>query len=255
MKSLSGRRIVITGATGGIGSVLAHVFADLGAQVIGFDRNGADFSKIPTHETYAFDLTDSDALGDAIAKTCRNGTPAAIISNAGYTLAESLTDLTPKEFGNELNLNLTAAVELSLGFLPHMRECGGGNFVFISSVNALSHLGNPAYAVAKSGLLAWSRAIATEEGQNGIRSNTILPGSVQTPAWDQRLRQNPDIVQKVQSLYPLNRFVTPEEVAHTAAFLASDLSSGITGAAIPVDAGLSAGNLPFINEISQKQEI
>lgn len=254
MENLSGLRVVITGATGGIGSALVRVFADLGAQVIGFDKDGVDFSSIPVHETHTFDLTDSDALGDAIAKTCRNGIPATIISNAGYSLAESLQDVTPKVFGNEVNLNLTAAVELSLGFLPHMRKCGKGNFVFISSANALSHFGNPAYAAAKSGLLAWSRAIATEEGQNGIRSNTILPGSVQTPAWDQRLKQNLDVVRKIQSLYPLNRFVTPKEVAQTAAFLASPLSSGITGAAIPVDAGLSAGNLPFINAISQNQE-
>ena len=84
------------------------------------------------------------------------------------------------------------------------------------------------------------RAIATEEGKNGIRANAVVPGSIKTPAWAHRIKENPAILDAVSRLYPLGRLVEPVEVANTVAFLASPLASGITGAAIPVDAGISS---------------
>jgi NAD(P)-dependent dehydrogenase (short-subunit alcohol dehydrogenase family) len=131
-----------------------------------------------------------------------------------------------------------------------MQSRGRGVFVFISSVNALAHFGNPAYSAAKAGLVAYARAIATEYGQHGIRANTLCPGSVRTAAWDHRLARDPGVLARVSRLYPLGRIVEPIEVANAAVFLASPLSSGITGVTLPVDAGLTAGNLPFIEQIS-----
>jgi NAD(P)-dependent dehydrogenase (short-subunit alcohol dehydrogenase family) len=130
-----------------------------------------------------------------------------------------------------------------------MAKRGGGAIVFIASVNALAHFGNPAYAAAKAGLVALAKAIAVERGAEGVRANVICPGSVRTSAWDHRLRQSPDLLARVTPHYPLGRLVTPEEVAHTALFLASDAASGITGAVIPVDAGLTAGNLRFVRDV------
>jgi NAD(P)-dependent dehydrogenase (short-subunit alcohol dehydrogenase family) len=124
--------------------------------------------------------------------------------------------------------------------------------VFISSVNALAHYGNPAYAAAKAGMLAYCRAIAVEDGVNGIRANAICPGSVRTHAWDHRLKRDPGIVDAAARFYPLGRLVEPDEVANAALFLASPLASGITGAVIPVDGGLTAGNLPFIRDIIER---
>jgi NAD(P)-dependent dehydrogenase (short-subunit alcohol dehydrogenase family) len=126
----------------------------------------------------------------------------------------------------------------------------GAAFVFVSSINANAHFGNPAYSAAKAALHAWMRAIATEEGKNGIRANVVVPGSIKTPAWAHRLEQNPAIMDAVSRLYPLGRLVEPIEVARAVAFLASPQASGITGAAIPVDAGISAGNLPFLDQIA-----
>ena len=94
------------------------------------------------------------------------------------------------------------------------------------------------------------RAIATEEGPNGIRANAVRPGSIRTPAWDARLERDPEIVRRVAALYPLGRLVEPREVATAVAFLASDLARGITGVVLPVDAGLGAANLPFLRAIS-----
>jgi NAD(P)-dependent dehydrogenase (short-subunit alcohol dehydrogenase family) len=113
----------------------------------------------------------------------------------------------------------------------------------------VAHFGNPAYSAAKAGMLAYARAIAVEHGAHNIRANCICPGSVRTPAWDHRLAENPKLLDQVLPHYPLGRLVTPEEVANVALFLASPLSSGVTGTAIAVDAGLTAGNLRFVREV------
>ena len=125
----------------------------------------------------------------------------------------------------------------------------GRNFVFISSVNALTHFGNPAYSAAKAAGMAWIRALAVEEGRHGIRANSVVPATTHTDAWNKRLESDPGILDRLSKLYPLNRLVTPKEVANAALFLASPLASGITGSAITVDAGLSAGNLPTMEAI------
>jgi NAD(P)-dependent dehydrogenase (short-subunit alcohol dehydrogenase family) len=130
-----------------------------------------------------------------------------------------------------------------------MVERGYGCFVFISSVNALLHFGNPAYAAAKAGINAFARAIAVEYGHKGVRANVVCPGSIRTPAWDHRIQQDPQVLEKLKRLYPLGRIVNVEEVAEAVAFLASDRASGITGTILPVDAGLTAGCRPFIEDI------
>ncbi len=130
-----------------------------------------------------------------------------------------------------------------------MSKRGSGNIVFISSVNALGHYGNPAYSAAKAGLISYMKALAVERGRFGIRANAVCPGSVRTPAWDHRLQREPELLAKVLPHYPLGRMVTPDEVAQAAVFLSSSAASGITGATLNVDAGLTAGNLPFINDV------
>lgn len=132
-----------------------------------------------------------------------------------------------------------------------MRALSGNRaFVMISSVNALTHHGNPAYSAAKAALLAWMRAIAVEEGKFGIRANAVIPASIRTAAWDYRLQADPAVLDRLGAIYPLGRIVTTQEVANAVAFLASPMASGITGTTLTVDAGLMAGNLPFLQAIS-----
>ncbi len=130
-----------------------------------------------------------------------------------------------------------------------MASRGHGVFVFISSVNGLLHFGNPAYAAAKAGINAFARGIAVEFGRKGVRANVVCPGSIRTPAWDHRIAQDASVLERLQRFYPLGRIVDTREVAETVAFLASDRASGITGAILPVDAGLTAGCRPFIEDI------
>ncbi|TIM22810.1 MAG: SDR family oxidoreductase, partial [Mesorhizobium sp.] len=168
----------------------------------------------------------------------------------GWTRAETLADVSTAALDHEMDLNFRSAALLSQALLPVMRNQPlGAAFVFISSVNAQAHFGNPAYAAAKAALNAWMRAIATEEGRNGIRANAVIPGSIRTGAWEHRLAHKPEILAAVGKLYPLGRLVEPVEVARAAVFLASPFASGITGTTLNVDAGLMASNLPFLDQI------
>ncbi len=88
-----------------------------------------------------------------------------------------------------------------------------------------------------------------EFGQRGVRANVVCPGSIRTPAWDHRIAQDQSVLDHLQRLYPLGRIVNVGEVAEAVAFLASERASGIIGAVLPVDAGLTAGCRPFIEDI------
>ena len=241
MFGLEGRRVLVTGSGGGIGTALCAAFRAAGAHVVAADREpGAEL---------LFDLADAAATAAAMAQLLEGGAPDIVVANAGWTRAETFADLPPAAFDAELSINLSGAWRLLEPLLPAMRKRGGGAVTFVASVNALLHYGNPAYAAAKAGMLALMRGIAVEWGGGGIRANAVCPGSVLTPAWDHRLKRDPGLAAKVLAHYPLGRLATPQEVANAVLFLSSPLAASISGAALPVDAGLSAGNLGFFRDV------
>ena len=244
-----GKKVLITGAAGGLGSALVKVFADGGADLILCDQSAAALAGSPW-PVHAFDLLDAASVEEA-ARTIvdSHGAPDVVVNNAGWTRAESVASLTAENIDVEIRVNLTGVATFTNALLPAMTARGSGSFVFISSVNALSHFGNPAYGAAKAGINAFSRGVAVECGRKGIRSNVVCPGSIRTPAWAHRLARNPGIMDKLKGLYPLARIVEASEVAEAVAFLASSRASGITGTVLPVDAGIGAGMLPFIDDI------
>ena len=247
---LEGRRVLITGAGGGIGRAMVALLCAAGADVIGADATLDAMDGQELSARLAFDLSDAAAVSDSIGGwLARAGAPDVFISNAGYTRAETLADVDTAAWERELAINLSGARHVATPIVDAMAARGAGALVFISSVNALAHYGNPAYSAAKAGLVAYAKAIAVERGRRGLRANVVCPGSVRTPAWDHRLAKTPELLGRVLPHYPLGRLVTPDEVARAALFLASPASSGITGAVLTVDAGLTAGNLRFVVEV------
>ncbi len=251
MLALSGARILITGAGGGLGRTLTARLAALGGTIVACDLPQVDLGASHISQSHHFDLREPAAIRRAAGAILADGAPHIVISNAGWTRQDNLERTTEDGFEAEMACNFTGPALLTQALLPAMRRLSGNRaFVMVSSVNAISHHGNPAYSAAKAALLAWMRALAVEEGKHGIRANAVIPASIRTHAWDHRLQADPTILDRLGALYPLGRIVTTEEVANAVAFLASPLASGITGTSLTVDAGLMAGNLPFFEAIT-----
>jgi NAD(P)-dependent dehydrogenase (short-subunit alcohol dehydrogenase family) len=246
---LRGKQVLITGAGGGIGQALIETFNAAGAVVSGADQSKDLLSGLPLANGLVFDINDKGRTARAISEfIAAHGAPDVLVNNARFTRGEILDQLDGDVWEKEIATNLNGAFHVTAPVAGAM-EAKGGSIVFISSVNGLSHFGNPAYSAAKAGMIAYMKALAVEKGRYGIRSNAVCPGSVRTPAWDHRLEKQPELLAKVLPHYPLRRLVTPGEVAQAAFFLSSASASGITGATLTVDAGLTAGNLHFINDV------
>ena len=247
---LDGKSVLVSGAGGGIGQALVKCFIAAGARVIGADRKASLLEGLDLVGTVLFDQADAKATRAAITSyLTAHGAPDAVVSNAGFTRAETLDQLDDDVWASELAVNLSGAYAMTDPIVAAMAARGSGSLVFISSVNALGHYGNPAYSAAKAGLVAYAKAIAVERGGQGVRANVICPGSVRTPAWDHRLAADPSLLDNVLPHYPLGRMVVPAEVANAAVFLSSPAAAGITGTVLPVDAGLTAGNLVFVDDV------
>jgi NAD(P)-dependent dehydrogenase (short-subunit alcohol dehydrogenase family) len=254
LNEYEGKLVVVTGDGGGVGSALVALFSERGAAVTGCDRTAELLDALPLAARRSFDLADGAAAdAAALALIEVDGAPDVLINNAGWTRAETLADLTGEATAREIDLNLVGVMRFSEPVARAMAARGSGSIVFVSSVNALLHFGNPAYAAAKAGINAYARALAVEYGRNGVRANVVCPGSIRTPAWEHRLAKDPGIMAKLKRLYPLGRIVDTSEVAEAVAFLASERAAGITGAVLPVDAGLTAGCLPFIDSVLGEQ--
>jgi len=249
---MKAKKVVITGAGGGIGRALVKQFVQNGADVIACDRDKSFLEKLDGIKgRVVFDLLDPQAVSQAAEQIeAEFGTPDCLINNAGATRAENLEAVTDKVIEEEIALNLSNVMRFTQTFLSPMKQ-KGGSLVFISSINGLQHFCDPVYSSAKAGIAAYARAIAVEYGRYHIRANVVAPGSTRTPAWDWRFERDPDLEPKVASLFALQRMVNVEEVAQAVYFLASPSSSGITGVTLPVDAGAMAGSLPFINIVTK----
>ncbi len=147
------------------------------------------------------------------------------------------------------------AVVLKSAFLcckavvPEMMAQGSGAIVNISSVNGLTGLGEEAYGAAKAGMANLTQNLAVKYGRYGVRANCICPGTIRTPAWEARLTRDPQVFERLTKWYPLGRIGEPADIANAALFLASDEASWLTGAIIPVDGGLMAGNAQMNREL------
>lgn len=249
MADLSGRRIMITGAAGGIGLGLCRHFIEAGAVVLAIDIDRPALDRLEAavasdrlHAEVADlnDIADVRRAVDAFAAS--QGAVDTLINNAGAAAATTLAELTPEGWAHDMAINLTAAYNCVEAVKEPMIAAGEGVILNIGSVNGMLALGHPAYSAAKAGLVSYTRSLAVEYGPKGIRANIICPGTVRTQAWDARAAQKPEIFKALQKWYPLRRFPDPSDIAKAAGFLIGDDARMITGVVLPVDAGLTAGN-------------
>jgi meso-butanediol dehydrogenase / (S,S)-butanediol dehydrogenase / diacetyl reductase len=246
------RVVVVTGAGSGIGDQIATDFADQGAVVVVADldpgrardtsgriqRNGG------RAEPAVVDVTDADmvrALADHLNQA--HGRLDILVNNAAVSTELPLQRLTEQQWDRDVAVSLKGTFLVTRALLPLLLKHRSGVIVNIGSVNGTQAVGSDAYSAAKAGLVALTRNIAFRLGPSGVRCNIVVPGTVNTSAWSGRLRDHPDVLDRLSRHYPLRRIGTPADVAAAVLFLASDEASWITGAALAVDGGLSCGNV------------
>jgi 3-oxoacyl-[acyl-carrier protein] reductase len=260
--TLQNQSALITGASRGIGESIARRFASEGADVAICSRRYQAVESVAedienTHEVSAVpvacDVGDTEAIERLIdTVTTAFGPMDILVNNAGGSLEDAdgnLDEVDDDTIDWSIDVNLKGQIRVARELLPSMIEAGGGSMIHMGSVNGASGIGLVAYSSAKSGLRAFSKNIAVDFGHQGIRSNLLVPATIETEARVMELEQTEERNENRQQSsrdiwldqYPLGRFGRPEEVADAALFLASEQSSFVTGTELVLDGGLTAG--------------
>jgi NAD(P)-dependent dehydrogenase (short-subunit alcohol dehydrogenase family) len=238
---LDGRVAIITGGGSGIGAATARRFAEAGATVALFDRDGDATISVAAAvggHAYALDVRDSDEVNDAVHSVAQTlGRIDILVNNAGTGDLRPLHEVDDRLWHRLIDVNLTGTFNATRAVIPFMLETGGGAIVNNASVSGLAATRNEAaYSAAKAGVISLTKSGALEYGPT-VRVNCVAPGHVRTPmtaVWEQM----PDAFAPIAEAIPLGRIGEPHEVAEAILFLASDRASYITGHTLVIDGGI-----------------
>ena len=255
MPDLAGKVAFVTGAASGIGAASARLFAEAGAAVAVCDIDREGGARVAREITasggrataYACDIASSADLQTAVTATLLEwGRLDAVAACAGLARHGTVPEFSEADWDLVLDTNLKGLFFTAKHTIPALTASGGGSIVTLSSVNAVASARMiPAYAASKGGIASMTRTLALDHAADGIRVNCVLPGSVDTnllrAAATRRFPDDPQAaIDEWGRKHPLGRVLTPEEVGHAIVFLSSPAASGITGASLTVDGGLTA---------------
>ena len=241
---LAGKRALVTAAAQGIGEAIARAFAGAGTEVLATDVNAEKLSRLEPVEGIGTRLVD--VLDGAAVKACVDaaGPFDVLASCAGYVHHGTILDCDEAAWDFSFDLNVKAMYRVVRAVLPGMIERGGGSIVSIASV-ASSVKGVPVrcvYGASKAAVIGLTKSVAADFMKQGVRCNTICPGTVQSPSLDERIAAQgggPEVRRAFIDRQPMGRLGTPEEIAALALHLASDESAFTTGQMFIVDGGMT----------------
>jgi NAD(P)-dependent dehydrogenase (short-subunit alcohol dehydrogenase family) len=253
---LKSKTAVVTGAGAGIGRAIARTFARDGANVVIADidaRAAQETADVITQEggtalAVHTDVADPASVEELVKATIRRFHQVnALVNNAAIQVSKKIEDTTFEEWNRQMAVNVGGVFLCSKYFLPHLRKVRG-SIVNMSSVNGTFVEPMCAgYCATKAAILAFTKAVAIDHGPEGVRVNAICPGYIDAGLAEGYFLAQPDpdaARAQAGKLHALKRIGKPEEVARVAAFLASDEASFMTGSAVTVDGGFSAGLPP-----------
>ncbi|GAA0870966.1 3-oxoacyl-[acyl-carrier-protein] reductase [Gangjinia marincola] len=246
MKLLEGKNAIITGASRGIGKGIATVFAQHGANVA-FTYNSSKEAadqlekeledlgvKARGYQSNAANFDEAQTLVEDVLKDF--GSIDVLINNAGITKDNLLMRMSEEDFDKVIEVNLKSIYNMSKAILRPMLKQKHGSIVNMSSVVGVKgNAGQANYAASKAGMIGFSKSLALELGSRNIRTNVIAPGFIET---EMTGKLDEKTVQGWRDAIPLKRGGSPEDIANACVFLASDLSSYITGQVLNVDGGM-----------------
>jgi 3-oxoacyl-[acyl-carrier protein] reductase len=246
MNLLQGKVAIITGASRGIGSGIAKVFAEQGAHVAFTYSSSVESAmalenelnalgvKAKGYQSNAANFDEAQKLVDDVI--AEFGTIDVLINNAGITKDNLLMRMSEEDFDKVIEINLKSVFNMTKAVQKIMLKNRKGSIVNMSSVVGVKgNAGQANYAASKAGMNGFTKSIALELGSRNIRCNAIAPGFIET---EMTAKLNEDVVKGWREAIPLKRGGTPEDVANVCVFLASDMSAYVTGQVINVDGGM-----------------
>ena len=241
MINLKGKKVLITGATGGIGNELVKKFSNLGASIIGTGTNQEKLDKLRKEysnlKTKQFKLDTHDKIEEFV-ESCANdlGGLDILINNAGITRDNISLRLTFEDWKKVMDINLTSTFLMCKFAIKKMLKNKKGKIINITSI--VAHTGNPGqtnYAASKSAIIGLSKSLAIEYAKKKININCVSPGFIKTEMTE---KINEDYKKILISKIPSGELGKTEDVSNCVAFLASDMSDYITGETIHVNGGM-----------------
>ena len=246
MKLLENKNAIITGATRGIGRGIAVEFAKQGANVAFTYSSSVDAAialetelnalgiKAKGYQSNAAEFDTAQELAKEILKEF--GSIDVLVNNAGITKDNLLMRISEDDFDKVIEVNLKSVFNMTKAVIRPMMKQRAGSIINMSSVVGLKgNAGQSNYAASKAGILGFSKSVALELGSRNIRSNVIAPGFIET---EMTGKLDEATVQSWRDSIPLKRGGSPEDIANACVFLASDMSSYITGQTLSVDGGM-----------------
>lgn len=250
---LQGKVALVTGAARGIGRGIAHRFAEEGAKVGIMDLHAEACQSVVDEIVNAgghaiavhADVSNPDQVNQAISKLQNHfGTITILMNNAAVMPAGAIHETSVEDFDRCVSVNLRGAYLVSSAVIPGMLSVGNGSIIHMASVTGLLGLpGIAVYSMTKGALISLARAMSTDYAKQGIRTNAVAPGTIDSPMLHDFLsaQSRPDALrQEFDDMHPIGRVGTIREVANVCLFLASDESSFVTGSTYEVDGGLSS---------------